>query len=535
MALQAITRHKGFHYTTEIAQLDATSIREAKERFKYLKAAGIITAGEYDSPRWITTDEVRPTISIRFQIDESQYEQATAPLLSCSCKQYQQAMRVAIISRFGYSLHTLQDDANVLCTFANTRTLPKEAAGANLLIDLLELLPGNTPWRQATLQELQDLVKTRRSVDSRQRTLATYQSYFRFDHLLNQFWKCATPEEKIAYFPVYFWWKVTSILPLRATECTLTPRNCIRKDDLGRYYLTIRRTKVKGRSQAVEYSIEKDFKKQEWRISEQIATEIANYIEATNEVYDSDIDVLFCKISQFDSLKILHQNDRHYGYDNLAQCLRHFYDKVLRRKFNCTIAYGSPLLNNEITRICLGDTRHIAMISLMLSGGSPSICRELASHCDIDISAGYFGNLETFLDLLSYETFRPEKDTIPRIWENNMLSISRALPVDGGYCQSLLAAQGDYSDCGAAISAEGEFGVCKVCRYYLPQKSGVELKQAASESLQQTVTLLRQTINQLQQGYNVEETLSCVLDRLRADASRYCNASAIERLLKECN
>jgi len=35
---------------------------------------------------------------------------------------------------------------------------------------------------------------------------------------------------------------------------------------------------------------------------------------------------------------------------------------------------------SEEQRINLGDTRHLAMISLIASGGSPVICKELAGH-----------------------------------------------------------------------------------------------------------------------------------------------------------
>lgn len=532
MALQAVVRGDGYRYTQAVDKLNAAQIEDSIEQFNFFKATKVIISGEYGSNQWIITDEVRTSVTINLVIDEVHFQQETAQKLGCTCTQYKKAMRIAITSRFGYSLCTLRNDANCLSSFANTLSLPKEYSGAQLLIDVLELLPGTSKWRKNVIEELQAIPAPKRAQSRQQRTLAVYQSYFRFNDLLDRFWTEATQEEKNVFFPIFFWWKVTSILPLRPTECVLTPRACIRKDEMGRYYLTIRRTRLKGTMQSSEYNIAADYEKHEWRIPEAIAEEILQYIEATDSVYESDIDVLFCKASQFTGLDLARTSNNHYTYDNLAQCLWHFYNKVLVPKYGITIAKSGPLVDGEITRIALGDTRHIAMISLMVSGGSPSVCRELAGHSDINISDHYYSNIESFLDLLSYERFRPQT-SMPVIFDVPLPAIDRSLPVAGGYCQSPLAKQGDFTHCGAAVSADGDFGACKVCKYYLAKAGSVELKKAASNDLRQTITILRHTIKQLQQGYDVAEPLSCVLDRLRAEANRYCNVSAVERLLKE--
>lgn len=532
MAMQTMMRCKGYHYVEKIEQIDAEAINTSKEAFSYFKENGVIISGEYESQKWVLSDEVRARVTINVAIDEEAFEQDAAQKLGCTSEQYLQAMRVAVTSRFGYSLRTLQGDAHSLVAFTKTLESPQDYSAAQLLLDLLELLPGTTIWRRQMIKTLQLIPAPRRSATRQRRKLAVYQSYFRFNDLLDCFWKEASREEKSTFFPIYFWWKVTSILPLRPNECVLTPRHCVRKDHIGNWLLTIRRTKRKGTIQATEYSIEKDYEKHEYRIPKELAQEIVEYVDLTNSVYESDIDVLFCKSTQFSSLGVLQTSDKHYTRQNLGQCLWHFYEKILQKRYGYTIPEDNILLNKEITRISLGDTRHIAMISLMISGGSPSICRELAGHNDIEIGANYYGNLENFLDLLSYERFRPEEDP-PQIFIVPLPSISRSLPVAGGYCQSTLAQQGDFTHCGAAVNADGELGVCKVCKYFLSKAGSDQLKQDASDDLKQTVMLLRQTIRQMQEGNNVTETLSYVLDRLRAEASRYCHASAVARLLNK--
>lgn len=533
MALQALVRGDGYRYTQAVATLDDAQIEQAMERHRYYRAVGVIIAGEYNALQWILSDEVHMPVTISFEVDEVNFVHHVAPTLGCSCAQYKQAMRVVIMSLFGFSLRTLQQNANYLSSFANTLELPKEFSSAQILIDLLELLPGDSVSRKQIISQLQDIPPIQGVEDSnKQRTLAVYQSYLRFNDYIEDFWRNATLREKIAFFPVYFWWKVTCILPTRPTECALTPRKCITRDEMGRYYLTMRKTKLKGTSQSVQYNIAQDYECHKYPIPEPLALEILAYIEATEDYYESDIDVLFCKTSQFQNLGITSANDKHYTYNNLAQCLQHFYDRILQEKYGLTIAENGPLCSHEITRICLGDTRHIAMISLMISGGSPSVCRQLAGHCSYDISDHYYSNIESFLDVLAYERYRPDVAT-PSFSFDGLPSVDRTAPIANGYCQSPLVKQGNFEHCGAAVSADGEIGACKVCKYHLAKKSAVKCKETASKDLQETILILRQTLNQLRQGYGTEEPLSCALDRFRANALRYCNASAVEKLLRE--
>lgn len=531
MSLQATVWNDGYCYTEEITRLSATQIQKSQQIFDVYKTAGMIILGSYESDKWVCTDGVRPRVTINLTIDEIGFARDAARKLGCTSKQYKQALRVAITSNFGYSLQRLQAYAKCLTNFAKTLQLPSEFDTAELLTSVLELLPGETPWRTKTIEQLQEKTAARNKSRRRHRTLAEYQSYFLFHDYLCRFWNEATLQEKLVYFPVYFWWTVTCILPLRPVECVQTPRECIRQDEMGRYYLTIRRTRLKTHIKSTRYNVDDDFIKQEWHIPKTTASEILWYLDYTKNNYSSKSDVLFCKKTQFDGFDIGSQNNGYYTTNNLDRCLEHFYFHVLIGRYGLSVTESETLLDKEIKRIQLGDTRHLAMISLMISGGSPSICRELAGHAGIEIGANYYSNIETFLDLLAYERFRPQAYQFDG--KDAHVLIDRTIPVDGGYCQSPLIKQDDFSHCAAAINADGEFGVCQVCRYFLPKGKTVKLRQEASQDLQQTLILLRQILKQLRDDHGAEETLSCVLDRLRADAERYCNASAIELILKE--
>ena len=57
--------------------------------------------------------------------------------------------------------------------------------------------------------------------------------------------------------------------------------------------------------------------------------------------------------------------------------------------------------------------------------------------------------------------------------------------------------------------------------------------QQISSELQQTCTLLKQAVDQLRQGLGNADAVSCMLDRLAAQAQQYVHSSAIERMIAE--
>lgn len=544
MALQAIVYRDGYSYSDDIINLDATTIAISKAHFELLQQQGVIVSGNYDDQFWIISNEVIKGATISFLLDEVHFVRETAHRLGCSLSDYQAAMRVVITSRFGFAIATLQTNAATMRHFANSLEVPNDYFQAQLLDDLLALLPGDTPFRQEVQSKIDD-ISPLQNVTHKQRNLAHYQSYLRFSTLLDTFWETAPEIDKIFYFPIWYWYKITGVLPLRPTECVLTPRNCIRQSG-ERYYLTVRRTRLKKSYQGSRYSIGSDYQRKEYPIPTKLAIPILEYIAATQDVYESDIDVLFCKFSQFAHCAPYHDNDGHYTYANLHQCLSHFYRDVVGKKYDYAVVANQNLGENEILKIRLGDTRHIAMLSLIVSGGNPTICKELAGHDSIAISSHYYDNLSQFLDVLGYERYREIKATMIRSYG---LHINPQYPVAQGYCQCEQVWKGDFSPCASAVNADGMPGACEQCKWFFPAKTKVAIqlppgvqafhdadksgKENISLEMQQTFALLRQAIDQLRQGLDRTESVSAMLDRLAAQAQHYIRESAIARLVAE--
>ena len=124
-----------------------------------------------------------------------------------------------------------------------------------------------------------------------------------------------------------------------------------------------------------------------------------------------------------------------------------------------------------------GDTRHLAMINLMLSGGSPVICRELAGHEDLDISSNYYANISAVVESSVLEMYHGAYDG-PAI--DGKLLFPAAVPSDGtrmgkGWCLYPGMKEGDMSGYLDSYSADGMLGVCRDCRHFRPDDPGIRL------------------------------------------------------------
>ena len=548
MAVTVRKYDEGYSYLETIAEVDQDTLRKSKRTFAEYVAKHVIDAPSYDAPEWYIYDGVRPKQRINLKINEVHFQRECVARLGCSLADYHNTMRVMLTSLLGMSVPFLAGLAYEMRHLADEvedyRINCAEPVCA-YVEDFLELLPGDAVWRTQFTEDLTaDTWKQTGKQAIKQRTLANYQSYFKFDQLLQQFWRNAAKEERLFYFPVYYWWNLTAILPLRPLECVVTPRDCLRREN-GKSYLTVRRTLLKGRKMSAQYDIEKDYVKKEYQILESLADAIEEYIAGTSDLYESDIDTLFCKRIQ---VRYLHtdRDDRHYTYANLDQCLRHFYAKVLVGRYSLQILqYGAAetLSENEIEKIRLGDTRHIAMIGLMISGGSATICKELAGHGDIEIGHHYYSNIRSFLDVLSLETARqrsgptgetetdaPYTEIRKQISVETLKRLDSATAVQGGYCTSEAVANGDFAPCGLAVDVCGRSGICAECRFFV-LRCGEDIHhtiEAADEELRDTIILLKQSIEAVRQASGDMESIACMLEQLKTKSIKYVRYHAMD-------
>lgn len=538
--LTSTVRCDGFSYTVPIERLNPQTIMESREKFEDFRSKGVIVAESYDAAIWKFHDEAHSPCALSFVIDEIHYKKHCEALFGCTADEYKQAVRVVITSSFGASVSYLQKLCNVLCNMANQFAVTSLASISvdfeKVVQGFLTILPGSTTYYDQMYEELEDALydRTLRADSSARgsRQLCYYQSYLKFDRILSEFWRSAGQKERVLFFPIYLWWKLTAILPLRPTEFTLIPRKCISYAE-GKPFLTVRRTKLKGARFSAEYFLDKDYAPHTYPITDDLASEIEQYVKSTDERYSACTDTLFCKTSQFEfSGNIWRENNGRYTYANLDQLLDRFYrERILSAEGGYVLRErkDSPLAVNEIEKVSLGDARHIAMISLMVSGNSAAICQALAGHDAIEMGQAYYGNVRTFVDALAWERAHNQAE-VQFAYFGHVLPV-RSLKVKDGACFSSKAVADDFSDCACAVSDEGAVGDCHSCRYFKTiagQRFSAHFDDVDDKRFRKSFLLYFDVLSRAEHGDAPENEVCAAIEKFRSEVDLYMERTVLE-------
>ena len=389
----------------------------------------------------------------------------------------------------------------------------------NHIAEFLKIIPSGCASRDAVIETLEERTGLNGSKDDAQRVLADFRTYLKFDEIISRYWDSAGHEQRLAYFPLYFWWKLTAILPLRPTEFLLTPRDCLHGK-----VLTVRRTRLKNKGVRVSYSIDGDYELYKYEISEHLATELRAYIAATDAFRQNEIDTLLVPTTNFID-RVSDNASKYYTYGRLRMCLLAFYDEAV-------IPSGI-----EIGGITLGDTRHLAMINLIISGGSPSACRELAGHADINISSHYYANIANLVECATLEHLRKSRGGAATLTGEQRYPLARPVTahrVHGGWCGAVSVENGDVSECLKAISADGSIGECAYCAHYWPDEQGLRLsfydKGLGKRRVEADTEHLLHMVEIVRRGIGYTEDVGSALLRLQRSCAHYhkCILESIE-------
>ena len=326
----AINNRPYFQTIIPIEKFGANELAKAKEVFIEYKVKGIIVDSEFEGNRWQFCDEYK-NLGIKFVEPGFMYTRRYEGIFGVSGEEMLVWIKVFAVFRLGQNvLESICDfvhDANDLFNIAPEKIKDKEFRTTNILMEFIEILPVIDEEAADYIMDRLELCaeKKNQSSASHQRQLASFLSYFLFEELLNTFWNgCIDIAERLFFYPVFLWWVITAILPLRPREFILTPRNCIRELE-GKYYLTIRRDNLKGSGRKVHYNIKEDYKLEEYEIPKSLYVLIKGYIDLTNEYEDNVTNTLFRAEPHYKRFNhVKPYTSRFYTYVNLVCALRIF-------------------------------------------------------------------------------------------------------------------------------------------------------------------------------------------------------------------
>ena len=497
-----------------VTRIDEETLYQAKAIFDTYKSKGVVLNENFSDDIWKLTNQVKCT-HLHFKINELVYLRAAEKWIGCSLSCFVDYVKIYTLFQIGtlgiLGLKHLVKSLMKLSELSTAEVSANEKIPVKLhTLEFLKLLPNSNEMRDIVIENMEDytLFSQHTKGLKLQRVLANFETYFKFNDCLDQFWSRAGEKEKLFYFPLFLWWNLTTILPLRPTEFLLIPRQCLSREK-GENILTVRRTKLKGGKNHFHYSIAGDYQLAKYCVPEKLAVEIDWYLRATSQMPVSKLGTLFVQGAH----KEIFEDTSHYSYHYFSDSLQRFQKEEM----------GMDSGSNEF--IHLGDTRHIAMISLIVSGGSPTICKELAGHEDINISSHYYANISRFVESATYEFYRKQKAHRVEMRVHRLAGPIKTVAVNYGRCDSEVYVDGGIGDCLRYIGSGGELGDCTSCPHFIDDKTGQYLAFINADEKRKQVDedckYLMRVLETVRKGAGCDEDIQSALLKLQCSSTKY--------------
>lgn|GEM_PF-1366909 len=282
------------------------------------------------------------------------------------------------------------------------------------------------------------------------RKLPDYKSILTFDHVITEIiLEKKNEEEILKYFPLFLWWTITSIIPMRPSEFLELEFNCCWKDENERYWLKIPRTKIK------QTSIINQIKK-------------VDVLETTQNIYDFIIHYKSLLKPDFQSPYLISWRAYNQFCFNCNENLRKKNNPEIMLLSSIRLLmddfYKTKIADKEIIPLKPGDSRHIAFCNMILQGFNPISIARMGGHKKLISQTHYYEHLDTYaesyiftmsdkLRILNHLKTRNASGKYEAIKRSRLLStytpseIGSFLEIEKGYCTIKQNGCDDFSNC----------------------------------------------------------------------------------------
>ncbi|MGQ7467420.1 hypothetical protein ACTGXX_00345 [Streptococcus suis] len=546
-----ITEAKLFQTIKSITEIDQVMVDKAHVYFKDYYEKDIILTPDFESGKWLLTNEYA-NVNFLFNVNRFQYERYFESLIGLTYHSFIEYLKSYVVLSMDQhvltALQTFLRDVKRLVKSAKQDIVSDmvniKLSAPNLCFDFFASLPCVEDSQMTQFLEQLDYVIALQyqSKSKQQRQLAQFQSYFAFNDILTDYWSQPLPEaERLFYYPIYLWWQITAVVPLRPREFLLTQRDCLSEKN-GKYFLTLRRNNLKGREKTISHKISEDYYLTTYEIPNNLAQSIQHYLNLTQDLESTKLNTLFVTDTHYQRWnRKTGIKNRFLTYQNINTILKYFFNEIIEEKYGYQVHYIDPisrLEDKEINFIHIGDTRHIAMINLIAEGASPVTAMLLAGHDNVTTSSHYFSNLSQFIECRSYQVYRKLTSS------QTSYEISKSQPrytvgkafvqlENKGRCYSPRFAAGDYSDCLKVISNHAELGACTSCSFY--RKAGKDyfsMDKTYKKSVDQEALIVDEAVKRVRQGKGNIEDIGEALLKLSSVSHSYQEYLAAKQMCK---
>jgi hypothetical protein len=544
---------KIFNTVVSFQNMDTEYISKAKDLFEEYKKHGIIIDCNFSDTKWKLSDEYS-NVGIVFNINKFSYKRYYEDYFDITYEFFVDYLKTYVVLTMGNlalkSLQNLVNDIKRIIKYNpkdfNDITKNIKLTHSNRVIEFFSVLPETD--NSEMIEDLIDILEEISDINNFsskgfKRPLASFDSYFLFNDIINDYWKSEISEdERLFFYPLFLWWQISGVVPLRPREFILTPRNCIEKRDDG-FYLTLRKNSIKGSDKKISYKIDTDYYTVQYKIPDNLAEEILKYLDFTKKYESTELNTLFITDTHYQKWnKKKFSNNRYFTYVNMNCVMRYFFNEIIENKYGLKITYdrtSKHLQDGFINYLYLGDTRHLALINIIAEGGNPVIAMMLAGHENIEMSAHYYSNITSLIECRTYKQYRRilKGNVTYEISRKEKLSLNIkdfTLLDDGGKCYSEAFKNNCFSDCKKISGPEGEIGYCPNCTFYRKAslKNFLRSDNIYKRKIEDDCTHLAQVVKRVRiQKGNSEDILQAIL-RLQNSSYSYQQYYE-EKMLKE--
>lgn len=575
------------------------NIEEYKKLFNLYKERGVIdNKVQFDDTAWVVNNAVH-NFSIGFNFSETMYKQMqTATGNIQSFKEFIVSLKAFVlyslseigtkrmsgnISRFRTLFHStaflsennfedvFKTDNSALWQVGYSLSLYLSFNDTFLYND--ELVENIFEYYSLKYDEYSRQKSKKGGVKFR-RLLPLYSTMFKFDDIINDFIQDSSGDERETFFPIILWWKITTLIPLRATEFLVTPLNCLGdKDNKGRDVITIYRTIAKGSHSMALHTFDEKYKEYQFPVTEEIISLINEYKDMVKN-YDIEEDFYgngrvgaierkyllsarsWFKFMRGGSFTASTYLERSLNIDifTIAQfngLIKRFMQEVVWGKYNIPVTPKKRLyINSEddyetgfdssMQMINMMDTRHFAIMNLVHLGYSPSTIQRIIGHDNLSTSFAYYDHQEVFADcyvisIAKKKAFNKNSESKNAILDMSFESVFGEYESSGHRRYNMLKYKRTSSenkvkatfDDGYCIYQKDDMMPCKMllgnhrrCKFFVPFKNKLKIIEDELEALSNELSAEMKTMQYIIKNHkkikDFENKYTACVNKLKA-------------------
>lgn len=282
--------------------------------------------------------------------------------------------------------------------------------------NLIDFLKFDDLYKHQEYIDKISFVKSKTKINVSNRELISYADILKFKKYID-FWAEDIEEmdrnEYLKFFPVYLWWEITTVIPMRPTEFCHLQNNCISKKG-NRYYLTFPRFKQQRKG---ENRFQDTY--DTLPIPRLVYERIESYIKVVNgNVRSGHLFNFSTFVEASRDIEIEYKGEEIFSIIFLLELIGKFYTQIIHQRYKVSINYVVGTYKNIFFRhrnneyesfscpgndsidgmLRPGDLRHIAILNMFLQGYDTVEIQRLAGHIHEETQLGYQRHMQFWVD-----------------------------------------------------------------------------------------------------------------------------------------